>query len=76
MGKLLKKSFWIVCENIISCPSAPEIQDAVARHCVSNSWSCDFRGDSEAVIDGIAHEISCVRSAFSRGRYVIKCREK
>lgn len=76
MGKLFKKSFWIVCENIIACPSAQEMQEAIAKHCVSNGLSYAFTDNNEVVIDGITHETACVRSAFCRGRYVIKCREK
>ena len=76
MLKLLKKALWIECEDVIACPSTAQVHEAIAKYCEANGDSCDFTGDHEVVIAGIAHEIRCVRSAFFRGRYVIKCREK
>ena len=76
MLKLFKKAFWIVCEDITACPSIPETHAAIAKHCEENGHSYHFTGDEEVEIQGIAHEIRRVRSAFYRGRYVIKCREK
>lgn len=76
MLKMFKKAFWILCEDITVCPSVADMRLAVAKHCEDNGYSCDFTGDHEAVIGGVPHEIICVRSAFYRGRYVIKCREK
>lgn len=74
--KLFKKAFWIVWEDITACPSISETHAAIAKHCESNGYSYHFIGDNEIKIEGIVHEISCIRSAFYRGRYVIKCREK
>lgn len=76
MLKLLKKSFWLVCEDITACPSIPDTHSKIAKYCGDNGYSCDFTGDDEVVVEGIVHEIICTRSAFYRGRYVIKCREK
>ena len=76
MFKLFKKAFWIVCEDITVCPSIPETHGAIAKHCEENGYSYRFMGDDAVEIEGIVHEIRRVRSAFYRGRYVIKCREK
>ena len=76
MLKLLKKALVIIWEDITACPSISETHAAIAKHCESNGYSCDFVGDNEVVIGGIVHEIICARSAFYQGRYVIKCREK
>ena len=76
MLKLFKKAFWIECEDITACPSISETHAAIAKHCEANGYSYNFVGDNEIVIEGIVHEIKRTRSAFFRGRYVIKCREK
>ncbi len=76
MFKMFKKSIWIVWEDITASPSIFNIHSEIANYCKSSGFSCDFIGDNEVVIEGILHEICCVRSAFYRGRYVIKCREK
>ena len=76
MLKLFKKAFWIVWEDITACPSISETHAAIAKHCESNGYSYHFIADNEIEIEGIVHEICRVRSAFYRGRYVIKCREK
>ena len=76
MLKLFKKEFWIECEDFTVRPSIPKIHEAVAGYCRENSYSWHFLGDDEVEIEGIVHEIRCVRSASCRGRYVIKCREK
>ena len=76
MLKLFKKSFWIVCEDITACPSVPDTHVAIAKYCEENGHSYVFIGDDEVRIAGLTHEIIRIRSAFYRGRYVIKCREK
>ena len=76
MLNIFKKAIWIVCEDITVCPSIQETHAEVTKYCEQNKHSYDFIGDNEVVIDGVVHEIHCVRSAFYRGRYVIKCREK
>lgn len=76
MLKLFKKAFWIFCDDVTACPSIADTQAAIAKYCKDSGYSCEFTGDQEVVIQGVVHEISRVRSAFHRGRYVIKCREK
>ena len=76
MLKMFKKSIWILCEDITASPNIQKIRAEIAKYCASNQYAYDFISDNEVVIKGIVHEIRCVRSAFSRGRYVIKCREK
>ena len=76
MFKPFKKAFWILCEDITVCPSVTDTHSAIAKYCENNGYSYDFVGDREVVIGEIPHDIIRVRSAFYRGRYVIKCREK
>ena len=76
MFKMFKKSFWIVCEDITVSPSILNIHSEISNYCKNSGFSYDFIGDDEVVIEGVLHEICCARSAFYRGRYVIKCREK
>lgn len=76
MLKLFKKSFWIDCEDFMVCPDPSRIREAIAAYCRENDHFWRFLGEDAVEIQGIVYEISCVRSAACRGRYVIRCREK
>ena len=76
MLKIFKKSISIDFEDSVVYPSIPKTHEAIGKYCESNGYSYSFPADEEVVINGIAHEIIRVQSVFSRGNYLIKCREK
>lgn len=76
MLKIFKKTIWIDYADSTVYPSIPTTHEAIAKYCEGNGYSCVFTGDEEVLIEGVAHEIYRGQSIFSRGNYIIKCREK
>ena len=76
MLKIFKKTFWIDPSDSSVYPNLQQTRSEIVKYCEKNGYSYVFTNDDEVVIDGIPHEIWRGLSFFSRGNYVIKCREK
>ena len=76
MLKIFKKAYLIPYEDSAVCPSVEKARLAIAKFCGENGFSYEFLDDNAVVINGKEHEIRRGLTFWSRGNYVIKCREK
>ena len=76
MLKIFKKTYLIPYEDSAVYPTVETAHHTIAKFCGENGFSYEFLDDNTVVINGKEHEIRRGLTFWSRGNYVIKCREK
>lgn len=75
----MKKSFE-VDYNDVSYPQKDIARNAIACHCAKRGWNYEWRGETDqgellVEIEGVTYEVVRSQTSYSRGSYLIRCKE-